>query len=52
MADGEIELPDYWGGYTLAPGQFEFWQGRENRLHDRLQYLWREGQWNIQRLGP
>src|SRR3972149_7771881 len=35
---GEIPLPDYWGGYILLPLYFEFWQGRENRLHDRICY--------------
>jgi pyridoxamine 5'-phosphate oxidase len=48
----EVPLPRFWGGYRLAPSIFEFWQGRENRLHDRLRYsLGREG-WRIDRLWP
>lgn len=52
VGDGPIDLPDYWGGYVLTPTRFEFWQGRENRLHDRLQYEWADGQWSVRRLGP
>jgi len=52
VSGGEIELPDYWGGYRVTPTLFEFWQGRENRLHDRLQYTSCDGRWEIQRLGP
>ncbi len=49
----EIPLPDHWGGYTLAPSRFEFWQGRENRFHDRLVYTKIEtGMWTISRLWP
>ena len=44
--------PSDWGGYCLQPSQFEFWQGREGRLHDRLQYRLHEGLWSIQRLQP
>jgi pyridoxamine 5'-phosphate oxidase len=45
--------PQYWGGYRLKPQLIEFWQGRENRLHDRLQYtLEAEGNWKIERLAP
>jgi pyridoxamine 5'-phosphate oxidase len=47
-----ISRPEYWGGYKLLPTEFEFWQGRDNRLHDRLQYLLKQGQWKIQRLAP
>lgn len=44
--------PPHWGGYRLMPEAFEFWQGRPNRLHDRLRYA-REGEaWNIVRLAP
>lgn len=50
--EGEIDLPNFWGGYCLSPVSFEFWQGRENRLHDRLQYEWTENRWTIHRLGP
>jgi len=50
-SDG-IPRPENWGGYRLLPEVIEFWQGRENRLHDRLQYR-REGEeWIIRRLGP
>lgn len=49
----EIPLPDYWGGYRLAPDQIEFWQGRASRLHDRLRYtLQSDGAWIIERLSP
>jgi len=48
-----VEKPDTWGGYRLLPSAFEFWQGRENRLHDRFTYLLDEnGQWLITRLQP
>ena len=52
FGEGEIPLPDFWGGYRVAPLRIEFWQGRENRLHDRFEYR-REGDgWTIQRLAP
>lgn len=44
--------PPHWGGYRLAPSLFEFWQGRESRLHDRLQYVLAGQDWKIQRLSP
>lgn len=45
--------PDYWGGYVLVPDAIEFWQGRENRLHDRIVYQRHQpGQWTHQRLAP
>ncbi|HEY8915747.1 MAG TPA: pyridoxamine 5'-phosphate oxidase [Chitinophaga sp.] len=45
--------PDNWGGYTVKPLLMEFWQGRSNRLHDRVQYTLTEGQgWKIERLAP
>jgi pyridoxamine 5'-phosphate oxidase len=44
--------PDYWGGYRVVPDLFEFWQGRESRLHDRLQYVPAAGAWRIERLAP
>ncbi len=44
--------PPHWGGYRLAPDAFEFWQGRKDRLHDRLRYLGAGGAWKIERLAP
>jgi pyridoxamine 5'-phosphate oxidase len=50
--DDAIPRPTWWGGYRLVPDEFEFWQGRENRLHDRLQYLRDGAHWRRQRLAP
>ncbi len=51
--DSDPPLPDFWGGYLLVPERFEFWQGRENRLHDRFLYRRLEdGNWQIERLAP
>ena len=50
--DKEIPLPPYWGGYRIIPVAFEFWQGRPNRLHDRLRYSLEEGVWKVVRLSP
>ncbi len=51
--DGEIPLPDFWGGYRVVPTSFEFWQGCTNRLHDRFLYTLQEDQsWQIHRLAP
>jgi len=47
-----VPLPDYWGGYRLVPESFEFWQGRPNRLHDRITYTKLKKQWKIERLSP
>ena len=44
--------PPHWGGYRLVPQAIEFWQGRANRLHDRLRYRPQGGGWKIERLGP
>ena len=44
--------PPHWGGYRLTPSALEFWQGRENRLHDRLLYRRAQGAWTIERLAP
>ena len=44
--------PEHWGGYRLAPERFEFWQGRKDRLHDRLCYSRAGGGWKIERLAP
>ncbi|MBI2619490.1 MAG: pyridoxamine 5'-phosphate oxidase [Ignavibacteriales bacterium] len=48
----EVPPPAYWGGYRLRPSMFEFWQGRENRLHDRLRYRREGDHWIIDRLSP
>jgi len=48
----ELAKPEFWGGYRLIPDYYEFWQGRPNRLHDRLSYERIEGQWTLQRLMP
>lgn len=48
----EIKRPEYWGGYILMPDYFEFWQGRTNRLHDRIVYELEDEQWKIKRLAP
>ena len=52
-ADAELPLPETWGGFRLTPRTFEFWQNRDDRLHDRLLYRRRtEGGWAIERLAP
>ncbi len=50
--DGDVPLPDFWGGYRLKPQSIEFWQGRENRLHDRLVFQKAEKSWDLKRLAP
>jgi len=50
--NGEVPLPDFWGGYRVIPNKIEFWQGRESRLHDRVLYTKEENQWEISRLAP
>lgn len=53
FSKGDIPLPDFWGGYKVKPVSIEFWQGRENRLHDRFIYkLDTQGQWVIERIQP
>ncbi|RKG30801.1 pyridoxamine 5'-phosphate oxidase [Acinetobacter tianfuensis] len=47
-----LAKPEFWGGYRLEPDYYEFWQGRPNRLHDRLSYALENGQWVLQRLMP
>jgi pyridoxamine 5'-phosphate oxidase len=47
-----IERPDHWGGYRVVPHQWEFWQGRPSRLHDRLVYTLGNEVWNLERLNP
>ncbi|WP_086477263.1 MULTISPECIES: pyridoxamine 5'-phosphate oxidase [Arenibacter] len=52
-ADREIERPSYWGGFIVKPVSIEFWQGRPNRLHDRIRYsLQPDYDWKIERLAP
>ena len=49
----ELERPEHWGGYLVRPTSLEFWQGRPNRLHDRIRYLLQEDfNWKIERLKP
>jgi pyridoxamine 5'-phosphate oxidase len=50
--DGEVPRPENWGGYMLVPDVVEFWQGRPNRLHDRLLYTRRGNRWLVDRLAP
>jgi pyridoxamine 5'-phosphate oxidase len=51
--DGDVPCPPHWGGYRVRPLTFEFWQGRESRLHDRIEYCWNEqAGWVVRRLAP
>lgn len=53
FGNGEVPLPDFWGGYRVIPHEIEFWQGGGNRLHDRFQYRRQpDGGWDINRLAP
>jgi len=47
-----ISKPLHWGGFLISPVSFEFWQGRENRLHDRLEFILSDQQWIMHRLAP
>ena len=49
---GEVPLPEFWGGYRIVPREFEFWQGGENRLHDRFSFQRYGNSWIISRLSP
>jgi pyridoxamine 5'-phosphate oxidase len=49
---GDVPLPPYWGGFRVRPDAVEFWQGRENRLHDRVRYRREAGAWRVERLSP
>lgn len=50
--DTPLEKPPYWGGIAVYPQEFEFWQGRVSRLHDRLRYSKKAEGWQIERLAP
>ena len=50
--DGDVPLPPHWGGFRVAPDEIEFWQGRPDRLHDRLLYRHEQNRWVISRLSP
>jgi pyridoxamine 5'-phosphate oxidase len=51
-ADRDVACPPHWGGYRVAPHAIEFWQGRGDRLHDRLRYVSGADGWTVQRLAP
>ncbi|MBT0585803.1 pyridoxamine 5'-phosphate oxidase [Alteromonas oceanisediminis] len=53
FANGEVPVPEFWGGYRVLPHQIEFWHGGEHRMHDRFEYNKQtNGQWTTQRLMP
>ncbi|WP_394132108.1 pyridoxamine 5'-phosphate oxidase [Shewanella maritima] len=52
FAEGEVPLPKFWGGYLVKPDSIEFWQGGENRLHDRFIYEKQASDWQVSRLAP
>ncbi len=52
FSEKQINRPDFWGGYCVKPVRMEFWQGRENRLHDRILYEKHDDKWIIKRLAP
>ena len=52
FAGGDVPLPPFWGGYRLVPSRIEFWQGKADRLHDRLVFTRPDGDWTSERLYP
>ena len=52
FGDGDVPLPPHWGGYRVRPDRIEFWQGRADRLHDRLRYVRSADGWRVERLSP
>ena len=52
FASGDVPLPEHWGGFRIIPEELEFWQGRESRLHDRIQFRREAGAWVKRRLSP
>lgn len=52
VGESPLSRPAYWGGFRVVPERFEFWQGRESRLHDRISYRLENGAWKIERLWP
>jgi len=52
LNDKPLQRPEFWGGYIIKPNLFEFWQGRANRLSDRIQYRFKDENWIIERLAP
>jgi pyridoxamine 5'-phosphate oxidase len=48
----DVPTPDFWGGYVVCPRSVEFWQGRQNRMHDRLRYRRENSAWIVERLAP
>ena len=52
FADGDVPLPSHWGGFRVVPDEIEFWQGRPDRLHDRLRYQRTADAWAVLRLSP
>ena len=52
FANIEVPYPEFWGGFNISPTEIEFWQGRENRMHDRIQYVNNNEGWTKSRLSP
>ena len=52
LFEENVPRPEHWGGYRVKPVSIEFWQGRSNRLHDRLRYTKTNNEWKIERLAP